>query len=47
MAKYFKRTESHFDRDADEEFYGFDGPLHTIGGRKYPLRELLKESAEK
>jgi choline dehydrogenase-like flavoprotein len=47
LVKYFKRVETHFDLDADKEFHGFDGPLHTIGGRKYPMRELLKESAEK
>jgi choline dehydrogenase-like flavoprotein len=47
LVKYFKRVETHFDLNADKDFHGFDGPLHTIGGRKYPMRELLKESAEK
>jgi choline dehydrogenase-like flavoprotein len=46
LVTYFRRLETHFDLDANKEFYGFDGPLHTIGGRKYPLRELLKESAK-
>ncbi|KAJ4373249.1 hypothetical protein N0V83_003543 [Neocucurbitaria cava] len=47
MVKYFKRVETHFDGAADGEWYGFDGPIHTTGGRKYPLREALRESAEK
>jgi choline dehydrogenase-like flavoprotein len=47
LVKYFKRLETHFDVEADKEYYGFDGPIYTIGGRKYPLRELLLQSAEK
>lgn len=47
MLKYFKRLETHFDANADKEYYGFDGPVHTIGGRRYPLRDILQQSAEK
>jgi choline dehydrogenase-like flavoprotein len=46
MSKYYKRIETHFDKTADKNRYGFDGPIHTVGGRKYPIRNLLQESAE-
>ncbi|EUC49459.1 GMC oxidoreductase [Bipolaris oryzae ATCC 44560] len=46
MEKYYKRIETHFDATADKDRYGFDGKIHTVGGRKYPIRNLLKESAE-
>ncbi|CAO2652567.1 Nn.00g008500.m01.CDS01 [Neocucurbitaria sp. VM-36] len=46
MVKYFKRLETHFDTGADKEHYGFDGPIYTIGNRRYPLREILQQSAE-
>jgi hypothetical protein len=38
MSKYFKRTERWWDAGAESEFHGFEGPLHTMGGRKYPLQ---------
>ncbi|KAJ4376012.1 hypothetical protein N0V83_001292 [Neocucurbitaria cava] len=42
---YFKRSEKHFDPDADPAQHGSDGPLHTGSvsstGRKYPLRETM------
>ncbi|OAL56192.1 glucose-methanol-choline oxidoreductase-like protein [Pyrenochaeta sp. DS3sAY3a] len=47
MLKYFNRVETHFDTGADPEFNGFDGPIHTVGGRNYPLREIIKQSVEK
>jgi choline dehydrogenase-like flavoprotein len=47
LVKYFKRLEKHFDPTADPEQYGFEGGIHTIGGRKYPLRDILQETAEK
>ncbi|KAF2247021.1 GMC oxidoreductase [Trematosphaeria pertusa] len=47
MVKYFKRAETHWDKEADPKFHGFDGPVHTVGGRKYPLREVVRESFEK
>ena len=46
MVKYFKRLETHFDSGADEEYYGFDGPIHTVGGRRYPMRDIIQKSAE-
>jgi choline dehydrogenase-like flavoprotein len=46
MVKYIRRLETHFDRAADMDFHGFDGPIHTVGGRRYPLREILQQSAE-
>ncbi|KAF1971542.1 alcohol oxidase [Bimuria novae-zelandiae CBS 107.79] len=46
MIKYFKRTETWFDKGADPEYHGFDGPFHTVGGREYPLRSIMKETAE-
>lgn len=47
LVKYFKRIEKHFDPAADPEIYGFDGGIHTIGGRKYPLRDIVQTSMEK
>lgn len=47
LIKYFKRVEKHFDSAADPEDYGFEGGIHTIGGRKYPLRDILQKTAEK
>ncbi|KAF1844328.1 GMC oxidoreductase [Cucurbitaria berberidis CBS 394.84] len=47
MLKYIKRLETHFDLEADKDYCGFDGLIHTVGGRKYPLREILQKSAEK
>ncbi|EMD66099.1 hypothetical protein GGP41_006436 [Bipolaris sorokiniana] len=46
MEKYYKRIETHFNATADKEHYGFEGKIHTVGGRKYPIRNLLQESAE-
>lgn len=43
LLPYFKRSEKHFDKDADPDQHGFDGPMHTASvstsGRKYPLRD--------
>jgi choline dehydrogenase-like flavoprotein len=47
LIKYFKRLEKHFDPTADPEHFGFDGSINTIGGRKYPLRDIRQETAEK
>jgi choline dehydrogenase-like flavoprotein len=47
MVKYFRRVENHFDTTADKEYYGFGGPVGTVGGRKYPLREKIQESARR
>ncbi|KAJ4358069.1 uncharacterized protein N0V89_002648 [Didymosphaeria variabile] len=46
MVKYFKKAERWYDEDADVDFHGFDGPLHTVGGRKYPLRPYIRKAAE-
>lgn len=46
MKKYFKMIETHHDTSASAEYYGFEGPIGTIGGNKYPLREILQKSAE-
>lgn len=48
LLPYFKRTETHFDREASSEQHGFEGPIHTASvtssdpNRKYPLREPLR-----
>ncbi|KAL1612620.1 hypothetical protein SLS60_000849 [Paraconiothyrium brasiliense] len=47
MVKYFKKAEKWYDEKADVEFHGFEGPLHTVGGRKYPLRPYIQEAANK
>lgn len=43
LLPYFKRTEKHYDANADSTQHGFDGPITTASisstGRKYPLRE--------
>ncbi|KAF2024147.1 mitochondrial putative choline dehydrogenase [Setomelanomma holmii] len=46
MVKYIRRLETHFNKAADMDFHGFDGPIHTVGGRHYPLRAILQQSAE-
>ena len=39
MLRYFKRSEHHHKPEGDAALHGFDGPIHTTSGRKYPLRE--------
>lgn len=41
MMLYFNRSEHHHDPDADKKFHGFDGPIHTVSGRQYPLRDTV------
>ncbi len=41
MMLYFNRSEHHHDPDADPELHGFDGPIHTVSGRQYPLRDSV------
>ncbi|KAF2686083.1 GMC oxidoreductase [Lentithecium fluviatile CBS 122367] len=47
LLPYFKRSEKHFDADADPSQHGFDGPMHTASvsasGRKFPLRDIVLE----
>jgi choline dehydrogenase-like flavoprotein len=48
LLPYFKRTETHFDKEDGLEQHGFDGPIHTASvlssdpNRKYPLRDPLR-----
>lgn len=44
MLPYFNRSEHHHDPDADSKVHGFDGPIHTISGRQYPLRHTVYEA---
>ena len=45
---YFRRSEHHFDPEADPEQHGFEGPMHTssvkTSGRRYPLREKILQA---
>ena len=41
MVPYFNRSEHHHDSDADPKVHGFDGPIHTVSGRQYPLRDTV------
>ncbi|TVY73182.1 Oxygen-dependent choline dehydrogenase [Lachnellula suecica] len=45
LLPYFKRTEKHFDTDANPAQHGFDGPIVTASvsssGRKFPLRDTI------
>ena len=41
MEKYYKRVETHFDTTSHSARYGFEGLVHTVGGREYPLREPI------
>jgi choline dehydrogenase-like flavoprotein len=45
LLPYFRRSEKHFDADADPNQHGFDGPIVTASvsssGRRYPLRDTV------
>ena len=45
---YFRRSEHHFDPEADPEQHGFEGPMYTssvtTSGRQYPLRQTILEA---
>jgi choline dehydrogenase-like flavoprotein len=45
LLPYFKRSEKHFDPNADPSQHGFDGPIVTASvsasGRKFPLRDTV------
>ncbi|KAI4170017.1 MAG: hypothetical protein LQ343_005266 [Gyalolechia ehrenbergii] len=45
LLPYFRRSEHHFDPNADAEQHGFNGPMHTssvsTSGRHYPLRDTV------
>ena len=44
MMPYFNRSEHHHDPDADPNLHGFNGPIHTISGRQYPLRDSVYDA---
>ncbi|KAL5342257.1 putative glucose dehydrogenase [Aspergillus crustosus] len=50
LLPYFRKSESFYDRDANPEHHGFDGPIKVTSvsasdpKRKYPLREPLKQA---
>ena len=44
MMPYFNRSEHHHDPDADPKLHGFDGPIHTVSGRQYPLRDTVRDA---
>jgi choline dehydrogenase-like flavoprotein len=45
LLPYFRRSERHFDADADPTQHGFDGPITTASvsasGRDFPLRDKI------
>ena len=41
MMPYFNRSEHHHDPEADPKVHGCEGPIHTISGRQYPLRDTV------
>lgn len=47
LLPYFKRTETFWDENADPKYHGFNDAVHTVGGRKYPLREDVERSYER
>lgn len=50
MLKYFRRSERHWDKNADPKEHGFQGPVYTTSvsasdeERRYPLREPLRRA---
>ncbi|MCJ1389182.1 hypothetical protein MMC18_002037 [Xylographa bjoerkii] len=50
LLPYFRKTESHYDKQADASQHGFDGPIHTASvsssssDRQYPLGEPLRSA---
>lgn len=50
LLPYFKRTETHWDPNADTSAHGRSGPIHNAtvasssADRQYPLRDTLKEA---
>ena len=44
MMPYINRSEHHHDPDADPKLHGFDGPIHTVSGRQYPLRDTVRDA---
>jgi choline dehydrogenase-like flavoprotein len=52
MLPYFRKSERHWDPNADAEQHGFEGPVYTTSvsasdpERRYPLREPLRVAFE-
>ncbi|KAA8647815.1 hypothetical protein EYZ11_010205 [Aspergillus tanneri] len=53
LLPYFKRTETHYDPNADPAIHGTSGPIHntivalTSPDRKYPLKEPVRSAWER
>ena len=47
MLPYFKRSETHYDADGDKEQHGFEGPIKTAAGRRYPMGEAVHDALVK
>ncbi|KAF2737218.1 mitochondrial putative choline dehydrogenase [Polyplosphaeria fusca] len=45
LLPFFKRTETYWDKTADANYHGFEGPIHTVGGVKFPLAEYVQTTA--
>ncbi|KAL4943306.1 hypothetical protein BDV06DRAFT_234806 [Aspergillus oleicola] len=50
LLPYFRRSETFFDRTADAQQHGFEGPVRVTSvsarnaNRQYPLRELIRDA---
>lgn len=46
LLPYFRKTETHHDRNADQHQHGFSGPIHSTPAlnRTYPLTRQLKDA---
>ena len=46
LLPFFRRTESHFDAQADPQQHGFGGPISSAfaTSREYTLSKVLKEA---
>lgn len=42
LLPYFRMTETHYDINGDPKHHGFNGPIHSSSGRKYPLSEPMR-----
>ena len=43
LLPYFKRSETHYRSDGDDDSHGFEGPIKTATGRHYPLRQPVHD----
>lgn len=44
LLPYFRRSEHYHDSQADPSQHGFKGPIHTMTGRAYPLRQQVHQA---